>query len=296
MGAWQISDIPPELVGGIASLPDLMVALARLRGLDRSDADRVVDLVPTSLKSAPCFLDRLTAIWRYVYGLPFNGLPDNRTVLGTHMYHEVDRLFEIISCAQRRLTSKNLSAYLNAITNPVKHEDTLVEFAPILRLDPDSLYVIEYEVPGAGESTIDWLIRIPERIDLLLEVKNRAGDLVEGLSRSELSLKEGGDGSPEPLHDHSLLFKSVENKFPNRKASEAVQAVWIKTSLRQEEAELHSAFEKLDASRVHIAILGDWGDDVYILSNDDGAKDSVIRTLRLSESRRFVFNRGVPVR
>lgn len=188
MFAPEISQIPAELVGGVANLPDLMVAFARLKGIQRPDADRIVSLVPTELNSALCFLDRLTAIWRYIYGRPFTGLPDGKIVLGTHMYHEVDRLFDIISCAQTLLTSQSLSAYLKAISDRAKHEDALVEFAPILRLDLDSCPVVEYETPGAGDNTIDWLIRIPERIDLLLEVKNRAGDLFEGLCRSQSEL------------------------------------------------------------------------------------------------------------
>jgi len=211
------------------------------------------------------------------------------------MYHEVDRLLDIIFCAQRRLTSKSLSAYLTAIGNRAQHEDALVESAPILRLDSGCDPVVEYEAPGSGDCTIDWLIRIPERIDLLLEVKNRVGDLIEGLSRSQLNLQEGGDGSPEPVHDINLLFKSIENKFPTRKPSEVVQAVWIKTGLKQEEAELNSAFRKLDPDRVHVVILCDWGDDAYVLANDEGAKQAVMRALRVTESRRFVFRRGEPV-
>lgn len=295
MFASEISQIPEKLVGGVASLPDLMVALARMKGIRREEADRIVRLVPAELRSAPCFLDRLTAIWRYVYGRPFTGFPDGKVVLGTHMYHEVDRLFDVISCAQKRLTSKSLLDYLTAISDRAKHEDALVEFAPILRLDSDDYPVVEYEAPGAGDSTIDWRIRAPGRIDLLLEVKNRVGDLIEGLCRLQLNLQRGGDGSSEPVHDIDPLFKSIEKKFPTRRASEAVQAVWIKTGLKQEEAELNSAFSNLDPDRVHAVILGDWEDDVYILANDDGAKRAIMRALRVTESRRFVFRRGAPV-
>jgi hypothetical protein len=290
-----ISEIPAELVGGVANLPDLLVTFARLKGIQRPDADRILSLVPAELKSAPCFLDRLTATWRYVYGHPFTGLPDGNIVLGTHMYHEVGRLLDIISCAERLLTSKSLSTYLTAMSDRAKHEDALVEFAPVLRLDPENHPIVEYEVPGAGNKTIDWLIQIPGLIGLLLEVKNRVGDLFKGLCRSQLSLQEGGDGSPEPVHDINLLFKSIEQKFPTRKASEAVQAAWIKTGLKQEESELNLAFEKLDPGRLHVAILGDWDDDVYMLANDDQAKQVVMRALRVTESRRFVFSRGASV-
>lgn len=225
MIAPELNQVPPVLVGGVANLPDLLVVLATLKGALRSDADGVVDLLPLPVRSAPCFLDRLTARWRYIYGDPFVGLPDGRVVFGTHMYHEVDRLIDVISCAQRRLTPKTLSTYLTAIGDPEKHENALVEFAPILRVD--SSFQADYEVPGAGDTTIDWLVRAPGHTDLLLEVKNRVRDLIEGLRRLHVDVV---DESPhEPVHDPSLLFRSIEKKFSPRKASEAVQAVWIKT-------------------------------------------------------------------
>lgn len=56
---------------------------------------------------------------------------------------------------------------------------------------------------------------------------------------------------------------------------------------------MEAAFAKLDASRVHVAIFGDWEDDVYILTNDISAKKSVLEVLRLRESRRAVFRRDI---
>jgi len=61
-----------------------------------------------------------------------------QAVLGTHMYHDdhdVYRLFEVVSCAERRLTRDTLSAYLAVLGNREMHENALVEFARILRLD-----------------------------------------------------------------------------------------------------------------------------------------------------------------
>jgi len=242
MVAPDLNQIPRQLVGGVASLPDLIVALATLKGTSRPDADCVVDLLPAALKSASCFLDRLTAKWRYIYGVPFDGLPGGRVVFGTHMYHEVDRLIDVIACAQRRLASKTLSGYLTAIGDPLKHQDALVEFAPILRIDSSS--DVQYEVPGAGNTTIDWLVRSPGQTDLLLEVKNRGRDLFEGLCRLNVEVVDGVNAQPEPIHDHNLLFRSVENKFLPRSTTETVQAVWIKTDVKQEEIELQSAFHK----------------------------------------------------
>jgi hypothetical protein len=54
---------------------------------------------------------------------------------GTPMYHEVDRLFDVIACAQRKLTPMTLQQYLRVVGDPNKHENALVEFNPVLRLD-----------------------------------------------------------------------------------------------------------------------------------------------------------------
>src|SRR5664280_2753082 len=185
------------------------------------EADHIVGLLPERLKAAACFLDRLTARWRYVYGDPFVGLPNDQIVLGCHMYHEVTRLFDVVSCAERRLNTESFARYLDALGNPENHEDALVEFAPILRLNAG--VELAHEVPGEGGSTIDWSIRAPGERALLLEVKNRARDLFEGFRQ----FTEGDDGttgtSPEPAHDPSILFRSIEQKFPRRQTSEAVQ-------------------------------------------------------------------------
>jgi hypothetical protein len=70
-----------------------------------------------------------------------------------------------------------------------------------------------------------------------------------------------------------------------------VQAVWVGTDLKQEEDELTRAFALLDPSKVHVAILGDWHDDGYVLTNEAIAKYHTLATLGVRESRRFVFNR-----
>src|SRR6266511_2962242 len=95
--------VPSALVGGVAALPDLFVALARSRGIPREEARGIADLVPAQIKVAPCFLDRLTGIWRYDFGEPFVNLPGGGVVLGANMYQEVERLYAVLACAKRRL-------------------------------------------------------------------------------------------------------------------------------------------------------------------------------------------------
>lgn len=283
--------VPEILIGGVAELPELFFASARWRGLGRQDVEAIVRLVPHQIRALPCFLDRLTGLWRYDYGDPFVDLPGGGAVFGTNMYQEVDRLFDVIQCARKRLPERKLNNYLTRLFDAQKHQDMLAEFVPILRLD--SSIQADYEVEGYGEGnrTIDWLIRCGE-ISLLLDVKNRTRDLIESLVA--LQAHEGGpnDSVPEPMHSPSLLFRSVESKFTVRSTVELLQGAWIVTGLKQEETELTAAFASLDSSRVHAAILGDWDKDVYVLAKDSAVKDKILRLLNLEESRRFVFKRG----
>lgn len=283
--------VPSALVGGVAALPDLLVALGRSRGIPREEVRLIADSVPAKIKTAPCFLDRLTGIWRYDFGEPFVNLPGGGVALGTNMYQEVERLYAVLSCARQRLSVDKLSSYLTTLGNPEKHEDALVEFAPILRLGDD--VETEYEVAGHGKGnrTLDWAIRASGHPLVLLEVKNRVKDLLESLARLQAGELSPDDSAPAPIHDPFLLFESVEPTFKAQPPSEAIQAVWVHTCLKQEEAELHAAFRRLDASRVHAAILGDWADDVYILANDATARVHLAEALRVHESRRFVFRR-----
>jgi len=283
--------VPHFLVGGIAELPDLFAALGRARGLPREEVEGIIQLLPEPIKRSPCFLDRLTGLWRYDFGMPFVELPGDGVVLGTHMYHEVDRLYDVLFCARRRLGEEQLSSYLNRLADPNKHEDMLTEFAPILRLDP--AVEVQYEVSGYGEGnrTVDWLIRTGAQPPLLLDVKNRRKDLLESLVRIHAGERDPAESAPMPAHDPSMLFASIEQKFNRRPHDEMIQGVWIHTSLKQEETELETVFGRLDAQRVHFAILGDWNDDVCVLARDSAIKNHVLVVLRVRESRRFVFRR-----
>src|SRR5262245_28439741 len=114
--------VPPSLVGGIADLRSLFISLSRYRGIARKHVEDIVALVPGHIGNATCFLDRLTGFWRYDFGEPFD-LPGERRVLGTNMCQPVDRLYDVLACAHRRLTSDQLSTYLKRLADPIKHDD-----------------------------------------------------------------------------------------------------------------------------------------------------------------------------
>ena len=283
--------MPAVLVGELSTVPEILGRIARASGLTSEEAAAVVRLCPSAIAEAACFLDRRTGLWRYEFGLPFADLPGAGTVLGTHMFHPVDHLFQVLRCARERLSDEKLASYLLRLAVPNKHEDLLVEFVPIVRLRRD--IAVEYEVPGygTGNQTIDWRITPRSRCTVLLDVKNRTRDLMEGLARIGLGERSPSGTGPAPMHDSSILFRSVEAKFGRQTPADCLQGAWICTYLRQEERELHDAFRKLDSNKVHFAILGDWRSDGYILVADESLRDPVRELFLITESKRFVFTR-----
>jgi hypothetical protein len=161
--------------------------------------------VPAQIVKLICFFDRITGLWRYDYGEPFD-LAGGQVVFRGNTYNEVDRLFDVLNCARWRLNPRQLSNYLRRLADPNKRQDLLIEFAPILRLDPSA--EVDYEVAGytEGNNTIDWFIR-SERVSLLLEVKNRIKDSIEALARIQRGEKDPDGTAPAPTHDPFVLFK-----------------------------------------------------------------------------------------
>lgn len=278
--------VRPELIGGFAEMSSLFKAISYERGLPISYSARIATLIPESIQKLPCFLDKLTGLWRYEYGKPIT-LSTGGTVVGTPMFPEVERLFEVVCCAAWRLDADELSVYLARLTDPGRHEDVIVEFAPVLRL-PDTV-IVEHEVcgNGVGNSTVDWSIQSPGEPKLLLEVKNRIRDLIE--SFEAMASWYPDQPIPPPSHDHSMLFRSVAPKFQTRLPGETIQGVWIKSELKQEKTQLQRAFWRLDNASVHVAVLGNWGPEAYVLANDAATKRRVLKILRVRHCPGLVF-------
>lgn len=283
--------VPPAIVGGKAALPAILCARGREQSLSREDALRLAELLPNELKEAPAFLDRLHCLWRYDPGTPITALPNGHIATGTHLWPEVNVLFDVLNCARHRLPPEKLSAYLTRLANPAKHQDVLYEFAPVLRVAPD--VNLENEVAGFGDGnqTVDWVVRSRE-VNVALDVKNRVVDLIDSLGR--ISGEDiGADGhAPAPAHDPKLLLRGLEAKFASRAPAGFIQAGWIHTDIQQEEGEFAAAFLSLDSSRVHAVLLGDFDNDVYVIAVDEETKHRLLDVLNLRESRRFVFSRG----
>jgi hypothetical protein len=278
---------PAEFIGGFAEMKSLFYAIAQQRGYPVGYSARIWAMLPAAIGNLPCFLDSLTGLWRYECGEPI--MLDTSSLIGTPMFPEVEKLFDVVGCAQWRLGTEEQNRYLTRLTDKAKHEDTLTEFAPILRLSDDVKVTNEVTGAGPGNASVDWCIEAPGQPPLLLEVKNRVRDLIE--SFEAIRGRPEDQPIPAPSHDHKLLFRSVEKKFGARKPTDAIHGVWIKTGLMQEENDLKTAFEALEPGHVHVVVLGTWDEDAYVLATDSSTKRKVLRILRLRQSRRLIFKR-----
>ncbi len=88
-------------------------------------------------------------------------------------------------------------------------------------------------------------------------MKSRFRDLLESIDRLESGERDSDGTAPAPVHNVSLLFQSIEQKYTSTNPALQLQGAWIVTDLKQEESELNAAFDALDRSKVHFAILGD---------------------------------------
>ncbi len=286
----RLPRVPTFLVDALAPFPERFLAAAHMRSISHNLAQQLLGIVPEEIADSVCFHDRLTDQWRYDFGAPFDEMPDGYVVLGTHMFHPIDRLVHVLACARQRIPEVKFAEYVTRLANPSKHGDVLAELIPVIRLGPE--IEVEFEIVGygIGNRTIDWLIRASTGPLILLDVKNRSRDLIESFQRIAGGERAPDGTVPAPAHDAALLFRSLESKFPVRNPAEVLQGAWIRTGLKQEESELRTSFARLDHSRVHFAILGDWADDAHILQAEGVGAGHLIGVFGLQLSERFIFH------
>jgi hypothetical protein len=278
-----IDRIRPELVGEKSALPTCLRAEGASRGLPGAELETLLAIVFPEILACGCFRDRLTGLWRYEFG-DLHQVGD-QWIFGTHLWPLIYVLFDVLACAQRRLSPRELAAYLQLLTDRRKHLEYLAEMFPMLRVDQAIPAEHEAGGLGVGNRTIDWAVGPLSGRRVLLDVKRRFADFIELMG----SLST--DDASTPGHDVGLLFRSVERKFKPSNPDELLQGAWIVTDIKQEEAELRNVFKALDASKVHFAILGDERPDGYLIVQRPQDTPFLCELLRLTESRRFVFER-----
>jgi hypothetical protein len=101
--------------------------------LSKDQKDGVIAMLRPILP--PASLDRLTDIWRYEFGSPHR--VGNELIRVVHMWPRVPLLFDVLQCAQRRLSPDKLRAYSARIDDIGRHLIHLTEIVPNAGLPVD---------------------------------------------------------------------------------------------------------------------------------------------------------------
>lgn len=277
-----IEQIFPDVVAAKSTLQERIFAEGEARGLSNEDIKAIVSIVPTTLLEAGAFLDKMTSMWRYEFGVPYD-IAEN-LVWGTHMWVPVKNLFTVLFCAYSRFQGNKRATYLAELADPKKHQIKLVEMIPVDKLDSSVTVDFEASGLGAGNHTVDWAIWPQDGRTVLLDVKRRTSDFI-----SQFGGINAANVAPTPTHDPALLFLSIEQKLLSADPNSQLQGAWIVTDIKQEEDQLIEAFISLDARKVHFAILGDWKPDVYILTRREKDRQYLLNLFRVYSSNRFTF-------
>lgn len=277
-----IEQIFPAIVAEKSTLRECLLEEAKARGLSNEDMAKLIAIVPKPLIDAGAFLEKMTKLWRYEFGIPYD--IGNELFWGTHMWVPVHCLFNALSCAYSRLSKVACGDYLRRLVDRAKHQATLVEMIPGYKVN--SAVAVQFEVrgQGIGNQTIDWAIGPHGGRTVLLDVKRRTTDFIKQTERI------GGESvAPEPDHDPTLLFRSVEKKFESADPNVRLQGVWVITDIKQNEKRLSAAFAALSSSKVHFAILGDWKHDAYVLVRRADDEQYLRDLFQVENSARFTF-------
>lgn len=284
--------IPSLFYDDVKDLRSVFTIVGREIEMNEEEVDRLFNLLPASLQQVFAFHDRITKLWRYEFGQPIDRLSSETIVVGTHMFPEVNRLLRVLSIAYTHLTKDKLYKYIQRLNSSTKHQDVLAEMSPLFWLS--SSVNCEFEVSGyaEGNRTVDWVLSPTASVPVLLDVKYRMRDLIEGLDRIMLGHRGIDGGGPDPMHNTSLLFKDTEEKFVAKDPSQMLQGVWIISQLQQDQSELHSIFNSLNPQKLHFAILTNWSKDAYVLTRDKIKLELLLTLFGIKQSDRFVFNRN----
>ncbi len=277
-----IDKVFPQVVAAKATLADAFMAAANDASIAAEQAKNVLNWLTGSLANADCFLDRMTSLWRYEFGIPFD--VSTKLVWGTHMWPPVRELMCALLTARQRLGDEQLKQYVERLTDEKRHRATMVEMIPADKIDASISMEFEVSGHGVGKRTVDWLIRGPDTRLVLLDVKHRDADFVKAMASDET-----GSVAQTPAHDPALLFRSVPEKFVAADPAVQLQGAWICTQIKQPKETLESTFNALDPARVHFVILGDWEGDGCILVRRPEDFPYLLELFRLQQSDRFTF-------
>jgi hypothetical protein len=281
-------DVPPEFIVRTTHLLGAFKTVAEPFGHPREVIETLVAHLPGDLRSSPTFLDRLTGMWRYQYGQPYDRLPNDQTVSGTDRWPAVLFLYIAAFTAHLRLERTQLHGWLARLGEPTKHLAVLMEMRPAAGIPRDVSAHFEVNGYGAGNRTLDWLINPAGGRPLLLDVKDRTVSLLKQLNQIMPALQDGTFPQKPLSPDPDDLFRDTVDKFRPMDPQAQLQGVWIHTRIKEDRDRLQKYFDDLDEKRLQFAVLGGWEPDVTILARNEDQRKFVAATLRVQMSDRFV--------
>lgn len=273
-----IESIFPQVVGTKSSLVEQLMNDEFIKH-EMSVGNDILSFIPSPLIESEAFLDKMTNLWRYEFGVPYQ--LDGSLLWGTDMWVPIQNFIPALKAMNLRLNEEQRALYLERLNVPEKHLDVLVEMIPGYKINAGVSAKFEVVGYGNGNKTIDWLIEPLEGKSVLIDVKRRMADLIHNM--------DNPDVLPKEEHDHSLLFRSIEKKFNSTNSEEQLQGAWIVTNIKQNYDKLVSAFDDLDPTKVHFAVLGDWRDDVLVLSRSESDKGYISNIFGVSSSTRYIM-------
>jgi hypothetical protein len=282
-----IEHVFPAVVAGKDTLWKRLLEEAAGQGIAEERAKTLVSEIPEPPAGAGAFLDKLTGLWRYEFGVPYD-IAD-QPVWGTHMWVPVGNLFAAICCACARLPVEKRALFFQRLADPDVHHTVLVEMVPAHTISNEVPMAFEVCGLGAGNRTVDWVIGPYANRTVLLDVKRRTTDFIKQMAQTK---EDGAESAPD--HDPALLFRSVEQKFVPADPDARLQGVWVLTNIKQDEDRLLAAFGDLDETKVHFAILGDWKRDAYVVARRGEDRQYLMKLLQREPSMRFTFKKPNP--
>ena len=252
---------PAYLVVDEAQLIDVFIDEAANFGVSHTDAERIFNILPENVRSAPAKKFKLDQEWRYEYGKPFH-LDGNSKGSGIPFQAPlVVSLVRTALVAERTLAQTQRrpgSHWWYQLDKPDKHFDGIVEMLAVANVNQNYSLIYEQVGLGVGSHSIDWLLQTKEKGNFLLEVKNRPGQPAQELtriqSRSKMIVPQPNLG--EPVTDFDALFKSSYDKFLPISSASYIQGVILFLGIKTPADKFANFFHEHLEAKLHFVALG----------------------------------------
>lgn len=280
--------IPYPFIGDESTLIRAFIEIAKRYKDNEKEAIQRYTFLPDPIKDAWVWYDKITEMWRYNFGPPYDRMPGDMLVAGTSSNFPVEELYIAIKIADERMIPSQLITYRERLAQFDKHAAALFEMRPLKNVKRDLR--ARYEVTGLGEgkTSVDWQVK-SGLLNIIFDVKYRIKSLLDHLRQTIPTMNAGSDTAMATAPNPEDLFKSSDRKFRRAHYLRRQQGLWVSTEIQEDKEKLQISFNKeLSKRKIHFLIISDWKDDAYILARNRFLVSALKRTFCLKESERFV--------